>query len=511
MKILNNRIHGGYSFTHYPQLRCQSITEFTTPMSVCIPLKQGFGGEVAPTVVRGERVTYGQIIGRSDSLLSSPVHASISGTVESIKSMPVQGDTVRCIILKNGTHRPHLTDDQEPFVDQQALSEQEEPVQMVPVQVAYAEEVDPAVILSRLNGEQIGEKLYASGASCCGLEGIPTQYKSSTVAPSGVNHIIVNLVEDEPYSPTPLISQELVLEHNFVSGLEILMKLMPNAQCHVIAGFRRKRCLKRLKSTQVGMKQVKLVFVPHKYPIHHYAMLLPLVVNQRLHRGMMPSRAGVIVLSERDVLQCYDAVILDKPFTHTIIKLCGPGFGSGVQVRVACGTAVEQVIKAFKVPHQDFRFIINSIMNGWTVAAKQVVSRDMHALFAIADGLKRPILPYINPGVDSDSFSRMFYANIFPTTKQWTTQLMGEQRPCIRCDYCSAVCPQRLYPQLLYHAAQQHGSDDYVVAHNITACIQCHLCTYVCPSKLAVSRGIQNALHRIASEPDAAGGSVLPE
>ena len=51
---------------------------------VYIPLSQYIGGACIPLVKKGDIVDKGQIIGNVEGGLGCPVHASVSGTVESI-------------------------------------------------------------------------------------------------------------------------------------------------------------------------------------------------------------------------------------------------------------------------------------------------------------------------------------------------------------------------------------------------------------------------------------------
>ena len=54
------------------------------PQKVHIPLSQHIGGTCTPLVKKGDKVDKGQIIGNVESGLGCPVHASVSGVVESI-------------------------------------------------------------------------------------------------------------------------------------------------------------------------------------------------------------------------------------------------------------------------------------------------------------------------------------------------------------------------------------------------------------------------------------------
>ena len=71
------------------------------PETVCIPLCQHIGSACQPLVSVGDTVLMGQKIGDGDAK-SSPVHATVSGTVTAIEEREVPGGgRVQCVIIKN--------------------------------------------------------------------------------------------------------------------------------------------------------------------------------------------------------------------------------------------------------------------------------------------------------------------------------------------------------------------------------------------------------------------------
>ena len=62
----------------------RSAKKTALPKRVVIPLQQHIGAAAVPVVTEGESVKRGQLIARAAGFISSPVHASISGTVKSI-------------------------------------------------------------------------------------------------------------------------------------------------------------------------------------------------------------------------------------------------------------------------------------------------------------------------------------------------------------------------------------------------------------------------------------------
>lgn len=84
MAIKHSRFPGGYQFRSYRGQPVDELLVFPIPDKVLIPLKQGFGNELPPLVGEGEGVSAGQIIARDDSIVSSPIHATVNGVMECI-------------------------------------------------------------------------------------------------------------------------------------------------------------------------------------------------------------------------------------------------------------------------------------------------------------------------------------------------------------------------------------------------------------------------------------------
>ena len=91
---------GGYSFRNYEGQTAPVMTANPLPDKVIIPLRQGFGTEVRPLVKKGEAVFAGQIIGRDDDSISSPVHASVNGVVEDIKKMNYFKRDITMVVIR---------------------------------------------------------------------------------------------------------------------------------------------------------------------------------------------------------------------------------------------------------------------------------------------------------------------------------------------------------------------------------------------------------------------------
>ena len=66
------------------------------------PLSQHIGKPAKPIVGKGDRVLMGQKIAEADGFVSSPIYASVSGTIKGIEKRRVlTGDMVMSIVLDN--------------------------------------------------------------------------------------------------------------------------------------------------------------------------------------------------------------------------------------------------------------------------------------------------------------------------------------------------------------------------------------------------------------------------
>src|SRR3989338_2722907 len=93
-------LRGGNKFRNYDGQAKPVMAVNPMPSKVIIPMRQGFGQEAKPLVKKGDAVSAGQIIGRDDNSISSPVHASINGVVEDIKRMNYFKRDITMVVIR---------------------------------------------------------------------------------------------------------------------------------------------------------------------------------------------------------------------------------------------------------------------------------------------------------------------------------------------------------------------------------------------------------------------------
>ncbi|HLG29298.1 MAG TPA: hypothetical protein VI387_03735, partial [Candidatus Brocadiales bacterium] len=213
---------GGFFFKNLGGASKPRIEEAPLPARVIIPLKQGYGNEVPPTVKPLDKVKAGQIIGINDSSLSSPVHASANGTVEQIIKLKYLNEEITAVVIKSNGSK----------------------------EWAKIEGASPN--FERKKPDEIGKILYMAGVTSLGLSGLPTKYNTSSAKPENISDIIINAVNTEPFLPT----NEILLKGNikkFVTGLKILRQALPKANVHIGINQQDNEIINEIANTAKGM------------------------------------------------------------------------------------------------------------------------------------------------------------------------------------------------------------------------------------------------------------------
>ncbi len=78
-----------------------ATSQVPVPKTAYIPMVQHIGAACIPTVKKGDHVLAGQVIGDSDAYVCAPVHASVSGMVQTVEPMLCFGNRqVMTVVIK---------------------------------------------------------------------------------------------------------------------------------------------------------------------------------------------------------------------------------------------------------------------------------------------------------------------------------------------------------------------------------------------------------------------------
>ena len=474
MKLKYKTFTYGYEFKNFEGQPENLLIQKEIPVKVTIPLRQGFGNETAAIVKSDQKVAAGEIIGRDDESVSSPVHSSVNGKVVSIEKTDHLGKETQMIVIESdGTS------------SWQRLE-------------GHSSEWE------KLSAEKIGELIYLSGASSCGKGGIPTGFNSSVIAPEDVENVIIQVVGSEVHNPLPDVLLKDQRLSCFVEGLKILQKLMNQSRFHLVFNKSQKSLITEV--SKLLPLDINVFAVAPKYPVEYDEVLAPLLLGTEFPHGYSAANIGVIVLDVQAVLYVYEAVVEGKPLIERTVALCGPGFKQNHHVKLRIGSSLEHIVKNNVNTDKALRFVRNSSLTGECLSDLSMpVDRTFTTVTALLEENESEFLAFARPGFKRDSYSRTCFSSLFKKNnkmfqKTCGTNVHGERRPCLFCSFCKNVCPADIIPHLLFQYAERDIIDEDLLRYKIFDCIECNLCSYVCPSKIPVSEFIKKGKARLIEE-----------
>ena len=492
MKLIKRSFRGGYRFREFKGKPLGKQQHIKAPKSVLVPLAQGPREPVEPLVKIGDKVQAGQLIGRSDDSISSPVHASISGKVTAIESLGPAGREVSAV-----------------RIEAEAVDAHAQAFRRLPGYSAEWENLSP---------EALRRLIYLSGASGLDECGIPTEYRSAVIEPEEVEHIIVRAAEADVLSPdveTLLAEGEI---ERFITGLRILRRCFPKATFHVALRRDSRVMIDRLVEAGANTKAVPeaassmvnptkslegitIVAVSKKYPQTMDEVLIPSLLGRRFPYGYSAINIGVLVLGAQTMLHIHNAVVEGRAAIECTIALGGSGFLDPCHISVPIGISIKSVVAGLLDRGADYRLVFDSLMTGPTITELEMpITREASGIYSIEEKQELELLSFSRPGLKRDSYTNSFASLFLPFKRDGDTNIRGEHRACLSCGFCADVCPVGIQPNVLHRYVERGLVNETLQRLNIFHCIDCNLCTYVCPSKIPLARLMKEGKEQLNAE-----------
>lgn len=413
--------HGGIHPPARKKLTSQApLGQIPLPERLYIPLRQHIGVAGKILVKVGDQVLKGQALTAADNAMAIPVHAPTSGKVLSIEALP-------------SAHPSAL------------------PEPTLVLQPDGLEQWRPRHALDYLHTDRahLLARIQQAGIAGMGGAGFPTHIKSG--ASTGVDYLIINAVECEPY----ITADDVLMQHEaatIVRGIDILCKLLnPKA---VLIGIEddKPTAIAAMQQACAGKSDYLVRVVPAKYPSGGEKQLIQLLTSKEVPNGRRPLDIGIVMQNVGTVFAIAQAVEQDIPLISRIVTVVGQTLQHSQNIRALIGTPVGTLLDACGfAPEPQQRVIMGGPMMGFTLPTLQI-----------------PLVKTTN-------------CIIAPTRHELPAA--GPEMDCIRCGACAEVCPAVLLPQQLVWYAKAKDYDQ-LKAHNLADCIECGACAYVCPSEI---------------------------
>lgn len=425
----------GLAFAGEKDFPREPVLEIFTPKDIVLPMLQHIGTPAEPIVSVGDKVTIGQLIGKPTSPLCAPVHSGISGTVTDISEITLPNYT-RCqaVTIHNDLKR------------------------------TLHSSVRPRIAPETLSPSDLMRLLEYSGVVGMGGNGYPTAAKCRRAEITGVETILINACQSEPYlsSDIHLLREQTDRVLGGASALAGLCRAK-----RVVFCLQDKWSIE-LKALQQSLDKYRTQFPDRafgirvfrsRFPQGYQKLLIKALYNVELASGQIPEETtGVLVLNASTCAAFWDMVEKNMPMTTRVISIFGDTT-YGHNILVPIGTKVKELLE--RVPG--------------TASAQRIVWGGALTGVAIED-LNVPIIK------TTAGISIINSANPPKTS-------------CIKCGNCVDACPVGLLPYLCSRLTEMEESDA-LNAEGIENCIACGACSFVCPAGLDLSVNIARAAHR---------------
>jgi electron transport complex protein RnfC len=406
----------------------QPIVACPMPEILIHPIKQHIGDPCEPIVEVGQRVLKGQMIAKPQGYVSAPVHASTSGTVESIEE--------HIIPHPSGLGLTSI------FIKPDGLDEADESLHPLPN-------------YRSVDAVELRERIRNAGIVGLGGAVFPTFIKLVNDQQNPIKTVVLNGIECEPWLTC---DHQLMLEkaHEIISGLDIILHMV-HAEHGIIAIEDNKPDavdVMRRTVQEMGFEDsVEIKVLPTRYPQGGEKQLLQALTGKEVPAGKLPIHIGVLSSNVGTSKAIYDAVCLGEPLTERVVTVSGDATPKQSNMLVRLGTSMHFLLEQCGVSSfDDIKVMHGGPMMGELLSAAAA-----------------PVVKGSN--------------GILAMKKRTIMKAHFDEDPCIRCGDCGDVCPTGLMPNLLAAHCKENQferAEDY----HLFDCIECGACSFVCPSHI---------------------------
>ena len=418
----------------------QPIVEVLPKGELVYPLSQHIGAPASPIVAVGDTVLKGQKIAEAGGFVSSPIYASVSGTVKAIEKRRVAvGDMVNSIVIDNDGEFKEV-------------------------------EYTPCEDVKSLSKEEIIHKVQEAGVVGMGGAGFPTHVKLSPKEPEKIEYIIANCAECEPYL-TADYRRMMENPEELVEGMRIILQLFDNAKGIFGIENNKPDCIEKLQELTKDEPRMEVCALETKYPQGGERQLIFATTGRSINSKMLPADAGCIVDNVETIIAIYNAVKLGKPVMQRVSTITGDAITKPGNFLYSIGTNYAELVEA---------------AGGFKVTPEKIISGG-------------PMMGFAMFSLDIPTTKTSSSLLCFATDEVAAV----EPSACINCGRCVEACPEQLIPSRLAKFSD-HGDAKTFEKWNGLECVECGSCSYACPAKRQLAQSIKTMKKQVLAAKRAA-------
>lgn len=418
------------------------LARLPLPRRLFLPLQQHIGSAARPVVQVGQQVAKGQLLAAAHGEFSAPLHAPTSGRVAAIEDITA----------------PHPSGLPCPAIVLEADGEDR-----------WGERLPTCDDPFKLSPGEIARRVADAGIVGLGGASFPSAVKLALSQRSAVATLIINGGECEPY-----LSCDDRLMRDFadevVDGVRIVLYAVGASRALVGIEDNKPEALAAMREAAKPFASIEIHAVPARYPMGSEKQLIQTLTGKEVPAKGRPADVGVLVHNVGTARAVHRALRHGEPLIERIVTVNGGALERRGNLLVPIGALVEDLLAFCKLAFAPQRSLARLVMGG-----PMMGSLLPHARVPVVKGtsgvlaLTADELPAITPG------------------------------PCIRCGYCSKVCPMGLLP--LEIAARVHAGElTAAETCGLTDCMGCGCCAYVCTAHIPLTQYFQHAKGELAAQ-----------
>lgn len=386
-----------------------------------VPLRQNTRAIARCTVVAGQKVLKGALIGEAQGALGTAVHAPTSGTVIEIADHPMAHPSslaTTCVVIEpDGEERwIELT----PF-DHQAGDRQ-----------------------SALN--------FLRDAGVVGMGGAAFPSHVKLGAGTGIKTLVLNGAECEPWitcddrlmrERASAILDGAIILRDLVGATKVVVGIEDNKAAAI-------KAMQAATAAYASETPIDIVPVPTLYPAGGEKQLIRVLTGIEIPHGKLGGEYGVQCFNVGTAHAVHRAIRYGEPVVSRVVTLTGNATHPG-NYETLIGTPIESLLTLMAPRPDTDRYILGGPMMGFALSDLSVpIVKGSNCIIAASPALFPPAPPEL---------------------------------PCIRCGACARACPADLQPFELYWYSRSRNFGKAQEYH-LFDCIECGCCAFVCPSHI---------------------------
>ena len=396
-----------------------------TPNEVLLPMDMHSGHVAEPIVNVGDYVRVGQLIAKEEGRFSSPVHATVSGTVVEIAPiLRASGKEVLAIRIESDGKM----------------------------------EKDPNLKAPEIhNCDEFLQALRDSGIVGLGGAAFPTWAKLNEMRNEEytVDTVLVNAAECEPYITS---DHRMMVDHPdlIVKGVDYLRTHMydylKDATFKICIEKNKPDAIETLKAAFADKEYVEIVELDAIYPQGAKQVMLYNATGRVSIAGKRFPYFHAIIINVSSLAKCAEYLSTGMPLVERIVTVDGPAIEKPTNLIAPIGTRISELVKVTGLKGKPGKVVVGGPMNG-------------NAVCSIDD----PIVKVSNSILVFDEL----------------TSRLPEQSACIHCGRCVEVCPININVVAVERAMLIENEEERaekLIETGVRQCVDCGCCSYVCPA-----------------------------